>query len=144
MKKWDKLRIVLIALFVLIIILIFVRFANSKSSRYTTYTPFTGCVFNISEDDVDLIQIQSGSTGELIDFSEEQEIHDFIERLNSFRSYCWVPNLLEGKINGWSYRIIISFIDESESFYFGDNWVNVNGIVYYDFSSHFGELTGLF
>jgi hypothetical protein len=65
-------------------------------------------LFSYSVSDIEKIEFQNGSTGELKSYANKTELNDIIEHLNSFRF-----NSLEPAGDGWTYAIRIWFREES-------------------------------
>lgn len=65
-------------------------------------------LFSYSVSDIEKIEFQNGSTGELKSYTNKTELNDIIEHLNSFRF-----DSLEPAGDGWTYAIRIWFKEES-------------------------------
>ena len=65
-------------------------------------------LFSYSVSDIEKIEFQNGSTGELKSYTNKTELNDIIEHLNSFRF-----DSLEPAGDGWTYAIRIWFREES-------------------------------
>lgn len=139
MKKRVKVLIIVGGLF----LFGFILFAATRYSAYTTYVPFTGRIFSISEDKVDIVKIQSGGSGDFIDYSEQPEIQNFITELNGIRYKYWIPDIPLA-MSGWNYRIVIYYGEESVSYYFGESHIKVRGIIYLCSDEFLSQLTALF
>lgn len=134
------LRLLIIAI---IFIILFTIFAVTRFSQYTIYVPFSGRIFNISNDQVKLIQVQNGSTGEYINFTNAGELNDFIVNINGLKYNYWITTGIL-KSDGWSYRIIIHFQDDYFSYEFDDTWVEVHGVRYITSNTFLSELIAMF
>ena len=125
MPKGKKILIVCLLVFVVL----FGIFVFTRYSAFTTYVPLTGRIFSVDPQQAETIFVQNGTTGEqrLFETSEDKEM--IAGQLNSLRYRFWIPTLPIAK-GGWSYRIAIEADGKQYSYYFTDNDMTVNGIVY--------------
>ena len=112
--------IALAIIFIIIAVYIIIQFSNTSadSSKY---------IFDISRDKITTIQVQSGSSGEVIDISEEQELDDLVHNLNSL-TYVSTEQDAPNERTGWSYRMDIPGYGTC---FFSESEILVRGVWYY-------------
>lgn len=138
MTQWIKKHPVWFSIFCAILV-IYIIFAVTRYSKHTTFIPFTGRVLNIGVEELDLIYIQSGSSGEMIVFTAADEVQDMRELLNGFRYVFWLPKS-PFPAGGWTFRVVLDFSNGTkESYYFGINWIEVRGVRYFSPGSYFSQ-----
>ena len=126
-KLFKILKIAAIVFGVIYVLFIITRL----SGGFLTYVPFSGRIFHLSQEDVDKISIQSGTSGNVIEFTEPEERAEIIEKLKDLRYYVWLPDpsVLIPR-GGWEYRFRFHREGETTSYRFGDNFIVANGFIY--------------
>ena len=76
-KLFKILKIAAVVFGVIYVLFIITRL----SGGFLTYVPFSGRIFHLSQEDVDKISIQSGTSGNVIEFTEPEERAEIIEKL---------------------------------------------------------------
>lgn len=138
MKQWIK-KHKGWAIFGIIVFSIYLIFAVTRYSGHTTFIPFSGRVLNVEAEELDLIFIQSGTSGEMITYTSPDELQEMTDYLNGFRYVFWLPKN-PVPASGWTYRAVLDFSDGTkESYYFGKNWLEVRGVRYFSASEYFEE-----
>ena len=138
MKQWIKNHKGWTVVGILFLSVYFI-FAVTRYSGHTTFIPFTGRVLNIDMEDIDLYYIQSGTSGEIISYTDADEIKEITDRLNGFRYICWLPkNPIPA--GGWTYRVVLDFSNGTkESYHFGRTWLEVRGVRYFSIGDYFSQ-----
>lgn len=136
MKKSTALKI-FIPSGIVLLLLFFALFPATQRSLLTTFVPFTGKLFDLNPEHPIMVQLQSGTTGQSITFTDPEQIREANDYLNGFRYVFWRPKLLA--TSGWSYRVSLGTL----SYEFGENWIRVNNIIYYSAGGYFRQWTDL-
>ena len=107
----------------------------------TKYNLFSKQIFSFNSEEVELIRLRSGTTGQSLEYKDPADIQELTGFLNSFLYKSRFHDTPEER-DGWSYGINL-YIDEEEfSFQFDENRIFVEGY-WYIRDNYFSELTVL-
>ena len=130
-KKPKSKRFIILCVVLAIVLLLYAVFVFTRFTTFTGYIPFTGRIFSIDKAELTEIMIANGVDINYVTVEDDEGLSELADTLNGLRYYAWLPDLSIPR-GGWSY--FISLQDEAGKVYqfqFGENWVNVNRVIYF-------------
>lgn len=130
-KKPKSKRFIILCVVLAIVLLLYAVFVFTRFTTFTGYIPFTGRIFSIDKAELTEIMIANGVDINYVTVEDDEGLSELADTLNGLRYYVWLPDLTPPH-GGWSY--FMSLQDEAGKVYqfqFGENWVNVNRVIYF-------------